>query len=412
MHGDAMSRENDIAVLQSLAQQYIEITEDPRQNKLRQLWRDHNSLKPTRPLVWVRSGGFENEVPEITHRECEDDFYARYERFLRDQLWRYSLGDDTIFEPWLTVSASYRCTGWGIDDTMEMTHDGLSFKTTHYPMESDDVERMRVPWHEIDEPATAERFEKLHDAVGNVIPIDLDRQPAYRNWMADLSSDLGSLRGIEHFMLDMMDEPEKLHRVMAFMRDGVLKAQQEAEDAGDYGLSAHFNLSMPYAGDLPDPKPNVRGVKRSDLWCFTAAQEFTLVSPAMHDEFLLQYQLPIMSNFGLVCYGCCENLTNKIDMLRQIPNLRRIGVTPTADLKRCVEQIGTDYAISYRPNPAQMVCVGFDEDFVRRELTEAMETARGTYMAISLKDISTIQGDPTRISRWVRIARELAEPLG
>ena len=405
-----MSRDNDLAILRDLAEQYMEMTADPRQDELRQLWRDHNALKPTRPLFWVRSGGFENEVPEITHRECEDSFYASYERFLRDQLWRSRLGDDTVFEPWLTVSASFKCSGWGLDGTTEMEHDGLSFKTTHYAMESlDDVETMRVPWHEIDEAATVENYEKLHDAVGAILPVDLDRTTCYRNWMADISSDLGAMRGIENFMLDMMDEPEKLHRVLAFMRDGIMKVQQEAEDAGDYGLSSHFNLSMPYSGDLPDPAPNARGRKRSELWNFTAAQEYTLVSPAMHDEFLLQYQLPIMAPFGHVCYGCCEDLTNKIDMLRQIPNLRRIGVTPTADLAKCVDQIGTDYAISYRPNPAQMVCVGFDEDFVRRELAAAMETARGTYMAISLKDISTIQSDPTRISRWAAIARELSE---
>ena len=59
------------------------------------------------------------------------------------------------------------------------------------------------------------------------------------------------------------------------------------------------------------------------------------MSPAMHDEFLLQYQLPILKQWGLVGYGCCENLTQKIDILRQIPNLRVIGVTPRADVRRC-----------------------------------------------------------------------------
>ena len=47
----------------------------------------------------------------------------------------------------------------------------------------------------------------------------------------------------------------------------------------------------------------------------------------MHEEFLFRYQLPIMEQAGLVAYGCCEDLTCKIDMLRQIPNLRRIAVS-------------------------------------------------------------------------------------
>ncbi len=41
-------------------------------------------------------------------------------------------------------------------------------------------------------------------------------------------------------------------------------------------------------------------------------------------------------------------------MLRQFPNLRNIVVTPRADVRRCAEQIGTDYVISWRPNPADM----------------------------------------------------------
>ncbi|GAI58840.1 unnamed protein product [marine sediment metagenome] len=47
--------------------------------------------------------------------------------------------------------------------------------------------------------------------------------------------------------------------------------------------------------------------------------------------------------FGLVAYGCCEDLTYKVDMLRQIPNLRRIAVPPFADAAKCAEQIGRDY---------------------------------------------------------------------
>ena len=76
------------------------------------------------------------------------------------------------------------------------------------------------------------------------------------------------------------------------------------------------------------PAANSEPVKRDQLWLFMAAQEFALISPDMHDEFLLEYQLPILKKFALTAYGCCEDLTQKIDILRRIPNLRRIAVTP------------------------------------------------------------------------------------
>jgi hypothetical protein len=135
------------------------------------------------------------------------------------------------------------------------------------------------------------------------------------------------------------------------------------------------------------------------------------VSPAMHDEFMLQYQLPIMRAFGLAAYGCCEDLTHKIDILRQIPNLRRIAVTPWADVRACAEQIGADYVLSWRPSPAEMVSLSFEPDHIRRVTRGALEAAKdnGCHLDITLKDVETTQGHPERIGAWVRIVREMAE---
>jgi hypothetical protein len=239
--------------------------------------------------------------------------------------------------------------------------------------------------------------------------IDVDRGPAYRMWSADISTDLGYLRGIENFMLDMTDRPEWLRGLAAFMRDGILRTHEQAEAAGDWGLCAHQNQAMPYAEELQDPAPNVNGVRRGQLWGFMAAQEFALVSPAMHDEFLLRYQLPILQKFGLAAYGCCEDLTRKIDMLRRVPNLRRIAVSPFADVRRCAEQIGTDYVLSYRPSPADMVSYGFDPERIRAILSRDLEACRSCHTDITLKDVETVQGDPGRVRKWVALTREVLD---
>ena len=150
--------------------------------------------------------------------------------------------------------------------------------------------------------------------------------------------------------------------------------------------------------ELPGPTGEDRAVNRKDLWIFMASQETTLVSPAMFDEFIVQYQLPIIAHYGLCAYGCCEDLTQKIDVLRQIPNLRRIAVTPWADLARCAEQIGRDYVISWRPSPAEMVCTAFDRDRIRRSVRDAMEICRGLNVEVTLKDVQTVGGDFNRLT--------------
>jgi hypothetical protein len=208
-------------------------------------------------------------------------------------------------------------------------------------------------------------------------------------------------------MMDMLDNSEWLKGVLKFMSEGVLRTHNEAEENGDWSFAEHYNQAMAYSDELEWPKANSRPVKRSQLWGFFAAQEFTLISPQMHDEFLIRYQKPIMEHFGLVAYGCCEDLTDKIDILRQIKNLRRIAVAPSANLKKCVDQIGQDYVVSWRPNPAEMVCCGFDEEHIKNTVKEAVDICDGCYMDITLKDIQTVENDPERLKKWVDIVRSV-----
>lgn len=400
----------DVAILRDLTRQYLEICARPEQAARRDLWRQHNSLQFSRPPIYVRALAW-SEMPQSQCR-CADPLFRRYENFFRHQLFWDACRDDSIFEPWITVPAVPACSGWGV--TINRQYSGIpggSFKDD-YPLKSlDDLSRLQVPRHAIDETQTAALVQRMTEALGDLITINVDRGPAYRMWTADLSTDLGHLRGIEHLMLDMLDNPGGLHRLVKFMSDGVLKTHEEAEAAGDWGLSAHQNQAMPYALELPDPAPNVNGVQRRSLWTYLAAQEFTAISPSMHEEFLLRYQMPLLKPFGLVAYGCCEDLTQKISMLRQIPNLRRIAVAPFANVARCAEQIGRDYVLSYRPSPADMVSYGFNPDRIRSILKRDLTFCKNSIVDITLKDVETVQGDADRVRKWVEITRQVIDDV-
>ncbi len=402
----------DREILRDLARRYAEVAADPVQDRRRAKWRRHNSLKGGPPLIYVRAFAWQ-ELPEWTCR-CTDPFFQFHERSLRHLLVWHSYQDDSIFEPWVTQGAAYTCYGWGVTAARHTSDDPRGSYKVDYPIKSlDDIAKLRTPWHGIDEAKTAEAAARLQDAIGDIITVAVDRGPVYRMWTADLSTDLGHLRGIEHIMMDMIDNPEWFHRLLQFMSDGVLGVQDAAERAGDWGLCDHQNQAMPYAEELPDPAANVYGVKRSQLWGYAAAQEYTGVSPAMHEEFLLRYQLPMLSKFGLAAYGCCEDLTRKIDMLRQVPNLRRIAVAPAADVAECARQIRGDYVLSYRPSPADMVSYGFDPERARTILRRDLAACRanGCHTDITLKDVETVEGDPTRVPRWVGIAREVIDEI-
>jgi len=107
-------------------------------------------------------------------------------------------------------------------------------------------------------------------------------------------------------------------------------------------------------------------------------------------------------------FGCCENLTGVIPYLRRIKNLRRIAVSPFAETRKCAEQIGKDYIVSWRPDPASMISTGLNEDFVRKYMREhfAIFKGNGNYFDITLKDVETVAHQPQNIKRWTEIVRE------
>ena len=407
---------SDLAVVRGLAQRYAEQAARPIQHQRRDLWRQHNSQVRTVPLIYMRAFAW-SELPDA-QCVCEDPFLRSLEGQLRQKLFWASLEDDSVFEPWFVVGAAKPTPGtgaWGVPiQWIGRGHDTAGICES--PLrEPEDLAKLVVPEHRIDEAATAARVARVQEALGDALPVSVDRAPVWVAWNADISTCVSQLRGLEQIMWDMMDRPKWLHELLSFMRDGILKAHREAEAAGDWRLNVHQNQAIPYAQELRDPAAASGPVLRRDLWWFCAAQEFTGIGPAQFDEFLLQYQLPILREFGLVAYGCCEDLTRKIDVLRQIPNLRRIAVSPMANVASCAEQIGDEYVFSYRPSPSDMVGYGWDEARVRRILRRDLTVckANGCHVDITLKDVETVQGERQRLFGWMRVAREvIAEVYG
>ena len=130
----------------------------------------------------------------------------------------------------------------------------------------------------------------------------------------------------------------------------------------------------------------------------------------MHWEFDLQYSLPLMEKCAYTYYGCCEALDNKIDMLKRIPNLRKIGVSPWANVEKCAEQTGKDYVLARKPNPAY-VAIKTDPEVVRKETAQTVEAALkyGCPCEFVLKDISTVGFNPQNLIIWAKTVSEILD---
>jgi hypothetical protein len=214
-------------------------------------------------------------------------------------------------------------------------------------------------------------------------------------------------------MMDMYDEPQLLHELMALLRDSTLSELDTYEREGVLTLN---NGPTDYVGsgglgctdELPADDFDGR-VRCKDLWVLGESQEFVGVGPEQFYEFALQYQLPLLDRFGLVCYGCCEPLDRKFDLItKHIPKLRRVSVAPWCNRALAAEKLADRYIYSWKPNPSMICSPTVDYDAVERVTRETIETARGCCLEMVMKDTHTVHGDAERFTRWSEIASRLA----
>jgi len=409
---------NSVEHVRDLARQVAEIANSEWMGSIRRLWARHNNLeKVERPPVLCRPAGgvWAQLVPQDT-LVSSDPLHRSIENTLRQHLYHATvLQDDWVIEPWVDVPAvplgEDRPMMWGVNVDVIVTDTvsdhGKSFAFKPEIKEEEDIEKLRVPdWH-VDEQATQEKYEKAGELLDGILDVRIQycrlghgSAPAY--WGA-------YLRGLEQMMYDAMDRPEWLHRFISFITNAELQNIKGLEAAGH--LDRNDNGMLGHCDGLPQPDFDGEHVRLEDMWGGGDSQEFDMVSPVMWDEFLLSHQLPILKLYGLTSYGCCENLHGKFEILKaKVPNLRRVSSSPWSPLEYMAEQAGRDYVIQVRPMPSD-VLLKFDEDDMRRDITEKMEIAGAGIMDFCLQDIETVDDRPETLPLWTHIAQEIGAEM-
>jgi hypothetical protein len=198
---------------------------------------------------------------------------------------------------------------------------------------------------------------------------------------------------------------------MAFLRDDHLAFTDFLERENLYTLNNESDYigsgSMGYSRALPRPRRMAGDpVRRADLWVLGESQETVSVGPEMFREFVFQYQLPIIGKFGRAYYGCCEPVHTRWHILRTIPNLKRVSISPWCDQEFMAAACGRQYVFSRKPNPALISTGRFDEQAIRQDIQRTLTVAKGCNVELIMKDVHNLAGEPQRMARWVELARE------
>jgi hypothetical protein len=146
------------------------------------------------------------------------------------------------------------------------------------------------------------------------------------------------------------------------------------------------------------------------MWGCSNAQILVQVSSDMHWEFALRHEMRWLEKWGLTYYGCCEPLDTKLDIMRRIPNLRKISVSPWADLNTIVREVGDKYVLSIKPSPAIFAADNWDPQYARTVLENLIKKTQGiSHVELIMKDISTVGYHPENLWEWEKIAMDVVE---
>jgi hypothetical protein len=402
----------DRQILRRLAGRVAGLAARPVEDEKRDLWYRHNVLQPTRPLFFCDPENGWGEIIPVDQLACEGERARRWEMSLRKEVfWGAEMRDDRVIQPFFDVPHVYTESDWGMHETKIGGEHGGSY-VWDAPLKSyDDLSKLHFPQIVVDHQASADIIDLADHVLGDLLTVRL-RTSWW--WTMGMTWTLVKLRGLAQMMYDMVDHPDGLHRLMAFLRDGhsaKLKYLEQNDllslnNDGTYVGSGGFG----WTHELPQSDHSGH-VRPYDMWGFGESQETVGVSPQMFEEFIFPYQLSILERFGLNCYGCCEPLDKRWHVVERVPRLRRVSVSPWANIADMADKLGDRYVFSWKPRPADLAMPTFDEVRIRAEVRQALKLTRGCHVEVIMKDNHTIRNDPYRVVRWCQIVREEAEAL-
>ncbi len=412
-----MIEQHDIDVLRRLGQWQAEVAESAANREKMDAWLKHDAGAPDRrPMVLMESLSWDEGQGPVGEADLEcHDAWARGQekrlRVLRHLVEVYR--DDHVVPPFAAQYPAITGTDFGVPSARHQEAGGAqhSFNYSDAPLQAlDDADfaRLRHRTFALDRARFEQEREQLEAVFGGLLPVEVHDGP----WQlaTPLTVRALDLVGMENFLILLYDNPEGVHRLMAFLRDDWMAFIDFLEESQAWGLNNGVDYigagSMGLTRDLP--APDFAGkVRASDRWGGFESQESVGISPDQYHAFVFQYMQPLMARFGKVYYGCCEPVNAVWDSLKTVPNLARVSISPWADEERmgaiCRE---TGIVYSRKPSPNFISAPVFDEPAFRAHVEKTVAAARGCRLEIIQRDVYTTQGQPDRLQRWIDIVRE------
>lgn len=407
----------DREVLRTLAGELAAIASLPLHREKAALWTKLNSLESERPMVWINEICWhEMDVDGELALRTEHPWARDQERDLRRTLYQWKhLPADMVIDDVLSCPLAIHSTDFGIVEDVEVrkTDETSDVVSRHFNIqiaEPEDIEKIEMPTVTHNEEATAFRYRAMRDVYEGILPVRKVGQTHI--WFAPWDY-LIRWMGIQEGIMNLIMKPALVHAAVARLVDAWMVELDQFVEMNLLSLD-NRNIRVGsggygYCRDLPGDDYDPADVGPHNMWGCSNAQIFSEVSPRMHWEFALEHAMKWLRRWGLTYYGCCEPLHNKFHLMKKIPNLRKVSISPWCDMDRAVEELGDEYVLSIKPNPAVLAEDTWRPDKARNDIRAAIEKTGGhCHVEIIMKDISTVRYEPQRLWEWSAIAVEEA----
>ena len=402
--------------LQELGTIYMGLATLPVQQEKIALWKALNRSNMQRPMVCINQLPW-NELNGNNDLTCQvaDPFWQEVELDLRKKIYQWNhFPVDMVLDPYITIPQAISNTGYGIRANVERleVNKGTTAASQHFTdilEEYDDIKKIKDMEITVDYSQNEIHMQEAKEIFDGIAPVRQGHGLLFHLGVWDY---LTQLMSIENAFYEIVDHPEFVHACMERVTEAAIAGIKRANELQIHNdISSLCHCSHIFTDELLPDCGQGKGPVSQNCWAFGMAQLFTSVSPKVTEEFELPYITRMAEHFGMIYYGCCDRLDDRLDIIKRIPHLKKVSCSPWSERKRFAEEIGGKLIMSNKPTPAYLAGDSVDWSEVRKDLQYTFDLAKANHvnLEIILKDISTVRFQPERLTKWAEIAMETVQ---
>jgi hypothetical protein len=418
---DICPTKKEVDRLRNLACRMAEIANGEEMAVRKRQWKALRDLKPERPMILFETlsvSGFLSDSELV----CEHPFLRNAEKSLLYGIKQYDeVGDDIVLEKYFQLAWRVLRSDYGVQIVEHHAKDSMGYMSNFPIATPDDLGKLKERTFYVDRERTLAFRDTLTGIFGDVLPV---RVGNYDNWFGEtgfnpfcgnnapvLTMDLFKLVGNENMMFWPYDYPEALKELLDFLLADRMRFTKWLYEEGILALNTDNQFAGPsgygYVSGLPGPDSDT-DVHLKDCWTWVESQETNLFSPEMFDEWFLPYLAAYANQFGMVTYGCCEPVDDRIEYIKKaIPDLRTVSVSGWNNFERVAESLGSGYVYCRKPNPTFISGAEASWDGAREDIERTWNCTKDKVVEFIVRDVYDVGGDMDRIAQWVKMTREI-----